>query len=217
MQKYIFRFFLLCIALHLSSCLTFTEKYTFKKNGSGSMEYIIDMGEISSLLTLGKEDEFDPREVVPFSSFQDKLIAIKGISSVETLEDNENFLYKISFKFSGLDPLNKALNTLLHDESEPFHTFFEQKENVITRNHLFSERFSVDQLLGEEESSSYAKAILESVTYELDFSFKNSVKVVYSSSDASIKGKKNREVTIKSSLLDLSADSSALKTSIVLR
>ncbi len=216
-KKYGISLFAIFLMLHLSSCLTFTETYTFNKNGSGSMEYTIDMSEISSLLSVSSEDEESYKEVIPFAEITEGLQKINGISSVITEEDNENFVYNIGFKFSGLQPLNNAMNVILNNRKDEDHIFFVKEDNVITRKHLYSERFSLESILGEEESNAYAKAIFESVSYELKFEFKNSVKAVYSAADAEIGGKKNRLVNIKASLLDITDDNNVLNTSIVLR
>lgn len=42
----------------LSGCLTIEEHYTFKKDGSGTMEYVMDMSEIGSMMdALGSSDQ----------------------------------------------------------------------------------------------------------------------------------------------------------------
>ncbi|MCB0780956.1 MAG: hypothetical protein KDC03_15785, partial [Flavobacteriales bacterium] len=41
---------LFLLVITLSGCITIEEHYTFKKNGSGSMEYVIDMSVMKELM-----------------------------------------------------------------------------------------------------------------------------------------------------------------------
>ncbi len=41
---------LLLFVLLMQGCLTIEENYTFKKDGSGTMEYVVDMSEMADLM-----------------------------------------------------------------------------------------------------------------------------------------------------------------------
>jgi hypothetical protein len=212
----------LCIALIVSftSCITIEESYTFKSNGSGSMKYTIDMSEMSSLLAMAEEEEgANPMgQDLSFVEIAEKLNEIQGISGAEAIEDKENYLYGLNFKFADLNALNRALNKILIDDTEAdIHTFFKETDGVITRTHLMTKDMNTSDLLGDDESSEYAMQIMESMSYRLKFEFKKPVKAIYSSASAEIGGKKNREVVIKANFKELSEDIQTLSTSIVLK
>lgn len=216
-------FSVLCIALILSfsSCITIEESYTFKANGSGSMKYTIDMSEMSSLLEMAEEEEGGANpmgEDMSFIDIADKLNQIDGISSAEAIEDKENYLYGLTFKFKNLWALNKALNKILIDDpSADIHTFFKEEDGAITRTHMMTKNMDTSELLGDDESSEYALQIMESMSYRLKFAFKKPVKAIYSSAQATMGGKKNREVVIEANFKELSDDIQTLSTSIVLK
>ena len=178
------------------------------------------MREMASILEMAEEEEGTPlQEEVSFKEAAQKLERISGISAVNVIEDEENYRFGINFKFKSIRALNKALNQIMMDEGQTneAHTFFVLKDNVITRTHIMSKAMDTKELLGDDESSEMAMSVLESMKYKLNFKFKQSVKVVYSSVDARMFGKKNREVAIEANFKQLTEDVEALNTSIVLK
>lgn len=219
-MKNLFPAFCLALIISFTSCITIEESYTFKSNGAGTMKYTIDMSEMSSLLAMAEEEEGgNPMgQDMSFVEIADKLKEIPGISVAEAIEDKENYLYGLSFKFQDLNALNRALNKILIDDpSADIHTFFTEKDGVMTRTHLMTKDMNTSDLLGEDESSEYAMQIMESMSYKLKFEFKKPVKAIYSSASAELGGKKNREVVIQANFKELSEDIQTLSTSIVLK
>ncbi|RMG23990.1 MAG: hypothetical protein D6730_13415 [Bacteroidetes bacterium] len=203
-----------------TSCLTIEEIYEFNKNGSGFMEYKVDLSEMASLLEMAAEEEGTPmEEELSFKEVAKKLSGINGISAVNVIDDRENYLFGINFKFKNLQALNQALNKIMLDEEpgQAPHTFFKMENNVISRTHMMNKAMDTKELLGEDESSEMAMAMLENMKYKLNFKFKKPVKVVYSAAEASIAGKKNREVKIEANFKQLAEDTEALNASIVFK
>lgn len=184
------------------------------------MAYMVDMSEMSSILEMAAQEEGTP--LGEDVSFEDAAITLKsmdGISAVNVINDEENYLFGINFKFKTIKALNKALNELMMDDEHagPAHTFFEIKDNVIVRKHMMSQAMDTSELLGDDESSEMAMSMLESMEYKLNFTLKKPVKIVYSSVDARIHGKKNKEVAIVANFKELTESPDALDASIVLK
>ena len=200
-----------------SSCLTITETYTFNKNGSGSMSYMIDMSEMASLIKMAEqESEMPMQEEMNFAAFADKLKGISGITAVKSVEDKENYKFGLSFDFANVVALNQAMNRIINEGGQS-HEFFTQEGKVLTRNHHMNSAFDASEMLGSDEEAEYAKTLMESMVYNVNFTFKKPVKVVYSAAKVDLGGKKNREVKIQSNLKDLLEDSEKLNASIIFK
>jgi hypothetical protein len=112
----------------LTGCLTIEENYTFKKNGSGSMEYVVDMSELGEMvkgLDALSEDKDKPKDDLGMLDLKDnieQLSTIPGISKVKL--QKQEWVQRISFRFNDLNALNSALNVLLPDSSGESHRFF---------------------------------------------------------------------------------------------
>ena len=201
-----------------SGCLTITETYTFSKNGSGTMSYLIDMSEMASLIKMAEqESEMPMQEEMNFSEFANKLQGISGISSIESIEDKENYKFGLSFKFDNVGALNQAMNRILNEGAAERHEFFKQEGKVLTRTHFMNNAFDASEMLGTDEEAEYAKTLMQSMAYNVNFTFKQPVKVVYSAAKVELGGKKNREVKIQSNLKDLLEDSEKLNASIIFK
>ena len=213
---------LICLLLTLlPSCLTLSETYEFKKNGSGSMTYLIDMAELANILKIAEENNEDSTGNMAaqfsFKEVADTLSSFDGISHVNVIDDREKYHFGISFRFKSIDVLNQALNYVLITNPEgKEHVFFKMEGNTITRTNFMNKEALNSQLDGSEISPQ-SISLMESMVYKMNFSFSKPVKVVYSSAEAEMGGKKNREVKLETTFKTLMDDVSALNTSIVLR
>lgn len=216
-------FSLLMIALmgiSLTSCLTFEETYEFKNNGSGFMQYVVDMSEMADLLKMSDDENTKfKQEDLSFSDIVGKLKTIEGISSVSEIRDEENYRFGINYKFANINSLNQALNTILMDEKEggANHVFFEKKGNTYDRTHLMTKSKMADRFFGDEDMTEQTQALLQSVNYKINYKFARPIKVVYSSAETKLMGKKNKSVDISTSFKHLLKNKEALNTSIVLK
>lgn len=188
MKKLFFLLVTSC-ALLFTGCITIEENYTFKKNGSGSMQYVMDMSELMSqlgaMMDLSQmEGGANPLgEKASFTKIGEKLKGIKGISGIKVEEDNKKYIYKIGFKFKNLQALNDALNKIIVEDStgsKPYHTFFTQDGNTITRQHFAAGgNMDMASLLGEEGESEYAQTMLEGMKYKINFTMPKEIAAIY--------------------------------------
>jgi hypothetical protein len=140
-----FRSALLGLLLVFTGCLTIEEQYTFKKDGSGAMTYIVDMSEMGEMMkgiekmseSLGEKDS------EPMMDMDDEATALKGMAGISKVKVNKkkNWVRSISFRFADINALNQALNALMPDSSNTAHTFFRWEGNTLVRtsNHFASE------------------------------------------------------------------------------
>ena len=137
------RFAFLGLLLFFTGCLTIEEQYTFKKDGSGSMTYVVDMSEMGEMMKgLGKMSEsLGEKDSEPMMDMDDEaetLKVIPGISKVKVNKKKE-WVRSISFRFKDLASLNAALNKLMPDSSNTEHTFFRWEGSTLVRT---SNRFA---------------------------------------------------------------------------
>lgn len=186
-MKNLFFVLIAAAACLFSGCIVVEENYTFKKNGSGSMVYVMDMHEMmeqmGSIMDMaGGENGENPfaGAAKGFKEQADKIKTLSGISKVKFEEDKKG-IYKISFNFKNIKALNDALNKIIgSDDPSAYHTFFTQEGKVIKRIHSEQANLGdVTAMLGEDGDSEYAQTMYESMKYKLNFKFASDVEAVY--------------------------------------
>ncbi len=221
MKKLLLPFLGLLFSLSLTSCLTITEEYSFKKNGSGSMSYTIDMSEMASLLSMaGESGEGSMDEQISMADMADRLKGINGVSGITFNEDKKNYVFNVGFKFANLTALNAALEQVISNtddaDSEAPTAYFAMENNTITYY-----RSSASNPLGDEmmegEDSEAVYTMLESMKYNLQFNVPKTAKVVYTGGIAEMGGKKNREVNVEVNFREVAEVPGALTTTIVMK
>lgn len=169
----------LAVLFVLTGCITIEENYTFKKNGSGTLEYVVDMSEIGDLMkafegigdgAAGKDDgdmgALDMKDEV------EALKRIPGIKKVK-VNDKKKFVQRLSFSFADITALNQALNVLMTDSTGQEHTFFTWEGNTLVRTNNDHARELGKGMGGEEEGSDSTDMtqFLESMKYKYSFTF----------------------------------------------
>ncbi|WNJ19721.1 hypothetical protein [Pontibacter sp. G13] len=205
-----------------ASCLTIKESYVFKKNGSGTMHYQIDMSEMAMLLKSAIEEDEEASAGVSEMDLSDiaaKLSDVSGISNVKHEQNMEEFIFDVSFKFKDIQSLNEALSVVFKQSEESGQTppSFSWDGNKVTRTHSLSGELTDGFLDGEDEESEQARMFLGQMTYEIDYTFAKPIKVVYGPESAQVGGKKDRELKVSSSFLELAETQDRLGTTIVLK
>lgn len=171
--------------LLFTGCLTIEEHYTFKKDGSGTMEYVVDLSEMGSLMEGfsemgdGSKDGKDPGlGAMEMGPQVDALKALPGISKVK-LNSKKKWVQRISFSFKDVAALNTALNELMRDSSGTKHEFFRWEGNTLVRTnnrHAYELGSSMakgeaDPEASEGEEGVDMSAMLESMKYKYSFKF----------------------------------------------
>lgn len=168
----------------LSGCLTIEEHYSFKRNGSGTMEYVVDISELMGLMESFSGDDEEgggapPASGMDMTSEVEALKQLPGISKVK-LDTRKKWVQRISFKFKDVDALNSALNVIMADSSGASHTFFRWEGDTLVRTsnrHAYElgAGLSKTEDAGEEEAGEEdgldLDAMLGSMNYSFSFKF----------------------------------------------
>ncbi len=169
----------LAITLLATGCLTIEENYRFKKDGSGSMEYVVDMSEMADLMkglpggkTEGKDDGIGRMDM------QDdlgKLKKLPGIRKVKLKKEKDGFLQRLSFRFNDINALNAALNSLMPDSTGQQHEFFRWEGNALVRtNNRHADEMSSGMGGGSGDSTDMT-SMLQSMHYKYSFRFADEI------------------------------------------
>lgn len=210
----------LCTALiFLGSCITIIEKYTLNKDGSGTLEYLIDMSELYSMMAAFSDSSGDMSNMEldqPMREALPVLEKIPGITGVELAGSKDNYTTGIKFNFSDAAALNKALSVVLSENnegSEGDKTYVAIKGKTFTRFGLTSSEFDKDALLGETEGmdEETMNSVLESMKYRISVNFGKPVKKVDTSASYTIEDK---TVTVEANFKEIFATRDLLKTTI---
>jgi hypothetical protein len=168
------------IAVLAAGCLTIEENYTFKKDGSGTMEYVVDLSAFADMMKSmeglsGAKDKDDGMGEMDMKDEAGKLKGVPGISKVKVKEEQDGFVQRITFRFADVDALNRALNVLLPDSSGTTHVFFAWEGNTLVRtNNLHAEEMG-GGLVADESDSLDMSGMLKSMQYKYSFTFDNAI------------------------------------------
>lgn len=164
----------------LVGCITIEENYTFKKDGSGSMEYVVDLSSFAELMksmegmTEGKGGD-DGIGEMDMKDEADELKAVKGISKVKVKKEKDGYIQRVTFRFTDVTALNNALNVLLPDSSGVPHGFFVWEGNTLVRtNNGHAEEMGSD-MFQEENDSLDMTGVLKSMQYKYSFTFPQAI------------------------------------------
>lgn len=166
----------LALIVLASGCITIEEHYNFKKNGSGTMEYVVDMSELAGLMegmATGGKKEKSPAQGGMSSGMDERaeaLKALKGVKRVKYKDEKDGYLQRISFQFADIDALNRALNVLMPDSTGKEQRFFHWEGNTLVRaNNHYAKELGGD-MAGDADSTDLS-GILESMKYKYSFKF----------------------------------------------
>ncbi len=206
--------------LLLTGCITIFEKYTIKADGSGTMEYLIDMSEMYEMMASFSDstesmetDEIDKsmRESLPL------LNSIDGVSNAVLTGDAAHFIAGIKFDFKNATALNKALAIVLEGEETAGKEiqYVAIKGKKFTRFSNTSKEFNKEELLGSQElDKETTKMMLESMKYKISVTFEKTVKKVTTLATFTKEGK---TVDVESNFSQIFDNTEILKTVIKTR
>ncbi|MEZ4756539.1 MAG: hypothetical protein R2817_06920 [Flavobacteriales bacterium] len=206
MLMFRYRPFLLLLLVAFTSCLTIEERYAFKKDGSGTMTYVVDMSEMGDMMDgLGKMTKEAGGAEEPVMELDDEAEALRvlpGISKVKVGKGKE-WVRSVSFRFQDIDALNAALNVLMPDSSGGPHTFFTWEGNTLVRhNNRFASELGASMSGMGEDDDDAADAdggmdlglLLGSMKYKYSFKFANAITGTTSEEGVQEERKGTREV-----------------------
>ena len=205
----------------LPGCLTIEENYTFKKDGSGTMEYVVDMSELAELMKglpgkdkKGKDDglgKMDLKEV------KDRLKGIPGVSKVKMKEEKDGFIQRLSFKFKDVQALNGALNRIMADSTGGPQEVFRWDGSTLVRTGNKHARELGGDMGGEGGDSTDMSAMLQMMHYKLNFKFAEDVDTTKVAEGMNTETVSARQVKFNTDWSVITKDPAALDVRIQLR
>jgi len=151
-----------------TGCIDFLEEITYHKNGSGTYQFTVDMGEMKSLLDgLGENESEETKDPMKdmgekFSELEQKLEKIQGVSHFKNINDTSSFVFGFSFDFKNAEALSKALleqNEKLAASSQ----LFTGSKRLFTRFNKGSMAESMKNELAGEETDDEQMAMVKSM------------------------------------------------------
>lgn len=165
-----------------TGCITIEENYTFKKDGSGTMEYVVDMSQIGEMMKAfedmgdgGKKSDEEMGQL----DLKDEVAALKGVPGIKKVKvkAKDKFVQKLSFAFADVNALNAALNVLMEDTTGTNYTFFTWEGNTLVRhNNDHAKQLGSGMGKGEDASDTTDMTeFLASMKYKYSFTFANDI------------------------------------------
>lgn len=214
------------VAVLFTGCITIEENYAFKKDGSGTMEYVVDMSEMGELLKglegmageKGGKDGLGDMTAADLSDNVDLLKKIPGIKSVK-LNTKQEWVQRLSFGFKDLTALNAALNVLLPDSSGQKHDFFAWDGKTLVRtNNMHAYEFGSgmskageeEPAEGEESPEADMGAMLGAMKYKYSFKFAEAVGTPTTAEGVLVENPGEKEVRMSTDFDAIAKDPKAL-------
>ncbi|MFT3886028.1 MAG: hypothetical protein QM724_11525 [Flavobacteriales bacterium] len=168
----------LALIVLFTGCLTIEENYTFKKDGSGTMEYVIDlsaMAEFMKSMGDGKAKEESGMDGMRMNGKADQLKAVPGVKKVKLKTEADGYLQRISFDFKDITALNAALNVLMPDSTGRQQEFFHWEGNTLVRANN-AHAMDIGNDMGDDGNGTDSlSVILQSMQYKYSFAFAKEV------------------------------------------
>lgn len=187
---------LLLMAISLSSCFEIIEEIHYKKNGSGSFKFYMDLSQMKELMASMGEEESEPSDMgQDFADDVERIQDIKGLTNVKQINDEENYYFGLSFDFNNLESLNKGLSEVFKGEEEEEATdkvFYKGDKKSLQRidannvRDMMLNAFTEGEEMDEETKS--AMAMFAEAGYTIRYTFDRTVKSA-SNKEAEVKGK----------------------------
>ncbi|MBP8824823.1 MAG: hypothetical protein KBH07_14365 [Flavobacteriales bacterium] len=160
------------LVLLASGCLTIEENYTFKKDGSGTMEYVVDLSQMAEMMkSFG--DGKDKGELMESGSGEKvaQLKHVDGVKKVKLKREKDGYVERISFAFADVAALNRALNVLMPDSTGVEQTFFTWEGATLVRtNNRYAEAMG-KEMAGTDSTAADMAEVLKSMHYKYSFKF----------------------------------------------
>lgn len=202
-----------------TSCIDLQENLYLQKDGSGRFSFVVNMGEFKSMMDMfdfgnnknGKfESEKTPTEQInsAFEITSKKLLEIKGISNVRSIEDTINYSFGIGFDFNDINALNKAMYNLFDNDTVKSNkkktTYFTWKNNKLTRLETLDTKSFLGKtaaLSGKNKNNDAMNSLFnfeklfENISYSTNYIFEN--KIISSNNPNASLSSDSKNITIK--------------------
>ena len=208
----------------LTGCITIEENYTFKKNGSGTMEYVIDLSELGDMMkTLNSAGEGEAKSDGDMGTMDmnDEVAALKSIPGIGKVKLNtkKDWVQRLSFSFKDVTALNAALNVLMPDSTGVSYPFFRWEGSTLVRtNNRHAYEIGAGMAKGGDEADGSEEGddgldmstMLESMKYKYSFKFAKPLGATTTAAGVLVETRGTKEVGMSTDFGVISKDPNAL-------
>ncbi|MEO8589462.1 MAG: hypothetical protein ABI432_08850 [Flavobacteriales bacterium] len=213
------------LLIAFTGCITIEENYSFKKNGSGTMEYVVDLSELGDIMksvNAAADSEAKKDDDLGTMDMNDEVAALKGIAGISKvkLDTKTEWVQKVRFSFKDISSLNAALNVLMPDSTGTPTTFFSWDGNTLVRsNNRHAYEIGAGMAKGGEEEEGAEEGdengmdmstILASMKYKYSFKFAQSTGETTAAPGVVVEQHGTKEVAMSTDFGVISKDPKAL-------
>lgn len=173
---------ILALSFSLTGCFEIIEEVILQADGSGQLKYIINFSQSSSKIkSLLLMDEVEGQAVpskekikYEFEKVVNKTKKVKGISSVKSQSDLDNFIFTYQCDFKQVENLNAVMDSVKGSENTDLN-LNEKYFSYSSANKVFKRKG--DELLKEhyEKMSEGQKVIFVGATYTCLYRFQDEI------------------------------------------
>lgn len=111
------------MAFSLTSCFHMAEEIFFRKNGSGTYKFTLDMSKVANMMEMmgTNNEEMDQamsEMTLEFEKSVDKMTQLEGLSNVQMNMDKKTLVFTTSYDFDDLAALNRGMNQFFNSNRE---------------------------------------------------------------------------------------------------
>ncbi|HMR45016.1 MAG TPA: hypothetical protein PKC40_14330 [Saprospiraceae bacterium] len=169
----------LLTAMVFTSCFDLIEEVHYKKDGSGTYKFTMDMSGLKGLMELAMSaDTTGEFKMDTLSAVSKELSAkvrdLDGITNIREITDSENLVFGVEFDFRDVKALNLAMKEGFSDDelnSTTEKSFFQASKKSFQRIDARGFGGMLDQMLssglGGEDEMDMAQMFLKDVSYTM--------------------------------------------------
>ena len=209
----------LFLGLFLSSCLTIEESYYFRRDGSGSMRFSVDLTELGAILNYAEaEGSTNVLTDLSFIHAVKQLRQLEGIYNVILLDDPENYIWGVEYEFVHTVALNQALAILLlqeiPDNPDPF---VEYHGRMFRQNHRMDKLLLAEKLDEDESLASLSAELKDKMHYRIHYHFDRPIKAVYAQQDIQLPKRRTKYLQFESTFWEMEQNPRILDATLILK
>ena len=216
---------LFALFVAFTGCITIEENYSFKKDGSGTMEYVVDMSAIGDMMKAFEDFNKDNKKEdgdVGTMDLKEEVSALKGIPGIKKVKvnDREKYVQRLKFAFADVNALNAALNVLMKDSTGSTHTFFRWEGNTLVRTTNDHARQIGAGMGGGDAApgdTTDMTQVLSSMKYKYRFSFAEPIAATNAAEGVTTESTEARTVNLATDFAVIAKDEKALDLRIELK
>jgi hypothetical protein len=198
---------LFCLLISLSSCFELIEQVLVKKDGSGNMQITLNLSKsktkinsIRQMKTINGHDvpsEYEIKQKI--KELETSVAKTKGLSSVKTTLDLDNYIVTMSCNFTNANQLNGIVKNIAKTGTDV--KYLEKSYNYDATNNTFERINKISVKKDYNKLSNADKEVFATANYTAIYKFENSITSA-TNADAKISPSK-KAIMLQHNVLDV--------------